>query len=145
MGGLAEVLKIDPKTAKYGTGKRKEAIARVWILPGNGKIYVRSSSGKEWEAPEYFEREILIAKINKPFVVTETLGKFDVYATVKGSGKPAQAEAVMYGIAKALLQYNPEFRPVLKKAGLLTRDARIKERKKYAQMGARAKYRWSKR
>jgi len=142
---LAEIVKIDPKVAKYGTGRRKEAVARVWIFPGEGKIYVRSSSGKEWEAPVYFEREILMERINRPFAVTETLGKFDVYATVKGSGKPAQAEAVMYGIAKALLQYNPDFRPVLKSAGLLTRDARVKERKKYAQMGARAKYRWSKR
>ncbi|ACO03491.1 MAG TPA: 30S ribosomal protein S9 [Persephonella sp.] len=142
---MAEIVKIDPKVAKYGTGRRKEAVARVWIFPGEGKIYVRSSSGKEWEAPVYFEREILMERINRPFAVTETLGKFDVYATVKGSGKPAQAEAVMYGIAKALLQYNPDFRPVLKSAGLLTRDARVKERKKYAQMGARAKYRWSKR
>ncbi|NPA16457.1 30S ribosomal protein S9 [Persephonella sp.] len=142
---MAEIVKIDPKVAKYGTGRRKEAVARVWIFPGSGKLYVKSSSGKEWEAKDYFERDILIEKINLPFVVTETLGKFDVYATVKGSGKPAQAEAVMYGIAKALLQYNPELRPTLKSAGLLTRDARIKERKKYAQMGARAKYRWSKR
>ncbi len=142
---MAEIVKIDPKVSHYGTGKRKEAVARVWIFPGEGKIYVKSSSGKEWEAKEYFERDILIEKINKPFVVTETLGKFDVYATVKGSGKPAQAEAVMYGIAKALEAYNPELRKVLKPAGLLTRDARIKERKKYAQMGARAKYRWSKR
>jgi len=142
---LAEIIKIDPKIAKYGTGKRKEAVARVWIFPGSGKLYVKSFSGKEWEGKNYFERDILIEKINLPFMITETLGKFDVYATVKGSGKPAQAEAVMYGIAKALLQYNPELRPVLKSAGLLTRDARIKERKKYAQMGARAKYRWSKR
>jgi small subunit ribosomal protein S9 len=142
---LAEIVKIDPKVAKYGTGRRKEAIARVWIFPGNGKIYVRSSSGKEWEAPVYFERDILMERINRPFAITETVGKFDVYATVKGSGKPAQAEAVMYGIAKALLEFNPEFRAVLKSAGLLTRDARVKERKKYAQMGARAKYRWSKR
>ncbi len=142
---MAEIVKIDPKVSHYGTGRRKEAVARVWIFPGDGKIYVKSSSGKEWEAKTYFERDILIEKINKPFVVTETLGKFDVYATVKGSGKPAQAEAVMYGIAKALEAYNPEFRKLLKPAGLLTRDARIKERKKYAQMGARAKYRWSKR
>ncbi len=142
---MAEIVKIDPKVSHYGTGRRKEAVARVWIFPGEGKIYVKSSSGKEWEAKTYFERDILIEKINKPFVVTETLGKFDVYATVKGSGKPAQAEAVMYGIAKALESYNPEFRKLLKPAGLLTRDARIKERKKYAQMGARAKYRWSKR
>ncbi|SNZ07946.1 small subunit ribosomal protein S9 [Persephonella hydrogeniphila] len=142
---MAEIVKIDPKVAKYGTGRRKEAVARVWIFPGSGKLYIKSSSGKEWEGKDYFERDILIQKINMPFVVTETLGKFDVYATVKGSGKPAQAEAVMYGIAKALLQYNPELRPSLKSAGLLTRDARVKERKKYAQMGARAKYRWSKR
>ena len=143
---MAKTIKIDNKVAKYGTGKRKEAIARVWIIPGGeGKIIVKSSSGKEWDGKTYFEREILMERINRPFVITETLGKFDVYATVKGSGKPAQAEAIMYGIAKALLAYNPEFRPILKSAGLLTRDARIKERKKYDQMGARAKYRWSKR
>ncbi|NPA13447.1 MAG: 30S ribosomal protein S9 [Aquificae bacterium] len=142
---MAEIVKIDPKVAKYGTGRRKEAVARVWIFPGEGKLYVKSASGKEWDGKEYFERDILIEKINIPFVITETLGKFDIYATVKGSGKPAQAEAIMYGLAKALLQYNPEFRPKLKSAGLLTRDARVKERKKYAQMGARAKYRWSKR
>jgi len=142
---MAEIVKIDPKLSKYGTGKRKEAVARVWIFPGEGKVYVKTASGKEWEGKEYFEREILMEKIKRPFVITETLGKFDIYATVKGSGKPAQAEAVMYGVAKALLQYNPEFRPILKSAGLLTRDARIKERKKYDQMGARAKYRWSKR
>jgi len=143
--GSTKAIKIDPKVAKYGTGRRKEAVARVWILPGSGRLFVKSASGKEWEAKEYFERDILIAKIVRPFEVTETSGKFDVYATVKGSGKPAQAEAVMYGIAKALQEYNPELRPALKSAGLLTRDARIKERKKYAQMGARAKYRWSKR
>jgi len=142
---LAEIVKINPKVAKYGTGRRKEAVARVWIFPGDGKLYVKSSSGKEWDAKDYFERDILIEKINLPFAITELLGKFNVYATVKGSGKPAQAEAIMYGIAKALLQYNPELRPALKSAGLLTRDARVKERKKYAQMGARAKYRWSKR
>lgn len=141
----AKSLKIDPSVAKYGTGRRKEAIARVWILPGNGKVIVKSDSGKEWEAKSYFERDILLAKINYPFEVTNTAGKFDVYATVKGSGKPAQAEAVMYGIAKALESFKPEFRIPLKQAGLMTRDARVKERKKYNQMGARAKYRWSKR
>lgn len=140
-----KTLKIDPNLAKYGTGRRKEAVARVWILPGQGRIFVKSSSGKEWEAKEYFERDILLAKINYPFEVTGTAGKFDVYATVEGSGKPAQAEAVMYGIAKALEAYKPELRAPLKAAGLMTRDARVKERKKYNQMGARAKYRWSKR
>lgn len=138
-------LKIDPSVAKYGTGRRKEAIARVWILPGQGRMVVKSSSGKEWDMKDYFERDILLAKINYPFEVTNTSGKFDVYATVDGSGKPAQAEAVMYGIAKALESYKPELRAVLKQAGLMTRDAREKERKKYNQMGARAKYRWSKR
>ncbi|WP_297888622.1 30S ribosomal protein S9 [Sulfurihydrogenibium sp.] len=142
---MEKTIKIDPNNSFYGTGRRKEAIARVWIMPGEGKVIVRSASGKEWNAKDYFERDILMAKINHPFVVTETLGKFDVYATVKGSGKPAQAEAVMYGIAKALESYNPSLRPALKSAGLMTRDARIKERKKYNQMGARAKYRWSKR
>lgn len=142
---MEKTIKIDPNNSFYGTGKRKEAVARVWIMPGEGRIIIRSSSGKEWNAKDYFERDILMAKINHPFVVTETLGKFDVYATVKGSGKPAQAEAVMYGIAKALEAYNPSLRPALKSAGLMTRDARIKERKKYNQMGARAKYRWSKR
>lgn len=140
-----KTVKIDPNLAKYGTGRRKEAVARVWILPGQGKIVVKSSSGKEWDAKDYFERDILLAKINYPFEVTNTTGKFDVYATVEGSGKPAQAEAVMYGIAKALEAYKPELRAQLKSAGLMTRDARIKERKKYNQMGARAKYRWSKR
>ena len=142
---MEKTVKIDPKNSFYGTGRRKEAIARVWIFPGEGKVRVRSASGKEWDAKDYFERDILMAKINHPFVVTETLGKFDVYATVKGSGKPAQAEAIMYGIAKALEAYNPSLRPALKAAGLMTRDARVKERKKYNQMGARAKYRWSKR
>ncbi|MCX7738826.1 MAG: 30S ribosomal protein S9 [Hydrogenothermaceae bacterium] len=140
-----KTLKIDPSLAKYGTGRRKEAIARVWILPGQGRIFVRSASGKEWDAKDYFERDILLAKIKYPFEVTNTSGKFDVYATVQGSGKPAQAEAVMYGIAKALESYKPEFRSSLKAAQLMTRDARAKERKKYNQMGARAKYRWSKR
>lgn len=140
-----KTLKINPKTAKYGTGRRKEAIARVWLLPGEGRVLVKSACGKEWNAKDYFERDILMAKINYPFNVTNTGGKFDVYATVEGSGKPAQAEAVMYGVAKALESYNPELRNLLKSAGLMTRDARVKERKKYNQMGARAKYRWSKR
>lgn len=140
-----KTLKVDPSLAKYGTGRRKEAVARVWILPGQGRVVVKSASGKEWDAKDYFERDILLAKINYPFEVTNTAGKFDVYATVEGSGKPAQAEAVMYGIAKALEAYRPELRAPLKAAGLMTRDARIKERKKYNQMGARAKYRWSKR
>ncbi len=134
------------KEKYYGTGKRKEAVARVWIIPGGtGRITVKTACGREKEAKEYFARETLLKLINRPFEVTDTLGKFDVWATLKGSGVAAQADALKYGIAKALLAYNPELKPVLKKAGLLTRDAREKERKKYGQRGARASYQWSKR
>jgi len=106
----------------YGTGKRKTAIARVWIIPnGTGKITVNKQ-----DAQSYF-------------------GRLAVWCTVKGGGKSAQADAIKFGIAKALLAFNPELRPALKKAGFLTRDARIKERKKYGQRGARARYQWSKR
>jgi small subunit ribosomal protein S9 len=134
------------KEKYYGTGRRKEAVARVWIIPGGtGKITVKTDCGREREAKEYFARETLLKLINRPFEVTDTVGKFDVWATLKGGGVAAQADALKYGIAKALLAYNPELKPVLKKAGLLTRDAREKERKKYGQRGARASYQWSKR
>jgi small subunit ribosomal protein S9 len=134
------------KEKYYGTGRRKEAVARVWIFPGGtGKITVKTVNGKERDAKEYFARDTLLRIINRPFEVTDTLGKFDVWATLKGGGVAAQADALKYGIAKALLAYNPELRPALKKAGLLTRDAREKERKKYGQRGARASYQWSKR
>ncbi|OMH41420.1 30S ribosomal protein S9 [Desulfurobacterium indicum] len=125
----------------YGTGKRKTAIARVWIIPnGSGKITVNRQDAKD-----YFGRLALLKIMKQPFDVTGTNGRFDVWCTVKGGGKSAQADAVKFGIAKALLAFNPELRPVLKKAGFLTRDARIKERKKYGQRGARARYQWSKR
>ncbi|WP_457568121.1 30S ribosomal protein S9 [Desulfurobacterium sp.] len=125
----------------YGTGKRKTAIARVWIIPnGSGKITVNRQDAKE-----YFGRLALLKIMEQPFEVTGTNGRFDVWCTVKGGGKSAQADAVKFGIAKALLAFNPELRPALKKAGFLTRDARIKERKKYGQRGARARYQWSKR
>ncbi|RUM91256.1 small subunit ribosomal protein S9 [Balnearium lithotrophicum] len=130
----------------YGTGKRKTAIARVWLIPnGSGKITVRISKKKEVPAEEYFGRLALLKIMQQPFDVTGTNGRFDVLCTLKGGGKSAQADAVKYGIAKALLAFNPELRPTLKKAGFLTRDARIKERKKYGQRGARARYQWSKR
>lgn len=125
----------------YGTGKRKTAIARVWIIPnGSGKITVNRQDAKD-----YFGRLALLKIMKQPFDVTGTNGRFNVWCTVKGGGKSAQADAVKFGIAKALLAFNPELRPVLKKAGFLTRDARIKERKKYGQRGARARYQWSKR
>ncbi len=139
--------RITPENSVYGTGKRKEAVARVWLLKENpDKFIVRvDSSGKEYNLRDYVQRETLFRKIMIPFKITGTEGKFGIYATVKGGGISGQAEAIMYGVAKALTSYNPDLRPKLKKAGLLTRDAREKERKKYGQMGARAKYRWSKR
>ena len=130
----------------YGTGKRKTAIARVWLIPnGEGKINIKLSKNKTVEAATYFGRLALLKIMEQPFDVTGTNGRFDVICTVKGGGKSAQADAIKYGIAKALLAFNPELRQTLKKAGFLTRDARIKERKKYGQRGARARYQWSKR
>jgi small subunit ribosomal protein S9 len=130
----------------YGTGKRKTAIARVWLIPdGEGKINIKLSKNKTVDAANYFGRLALLKIMEQPFDVTGTNGRFDVICTVKGSGKSAQADAIKYGIAKALLAFNPGLRQTLKKAGFLTRDARIKERKKYGQRGARARYQWSKR
>ncbi|HIC09227.1 MAG TPA: 30S ribosomal protein S9 [Aquificales bacterium] len=137
--------KITPDNSFYATGKRKESIAKVWLIPGLDKQIVRTQSGKEYNLKDYVMRETLYNKILIPFKITGTEGKFGIFAEVIGGGITGQAEAIMYGIAKALLAYNPDLRPKLKKAGLLTRDAREKERKKYDQMGARAKYRWSKR
>jgi len=139
--------RISPENTNYGTGKRKESVARVWILKDQpDKFIVRvDKTKKEYDLKDYVQRDTLFQKIMLPFKVTGTEGRFGIYATVKGGGISGQAEAIMYGVAKALLAHNPDFRTALKKAGLLTRDAREKERKKYAQMGARAKYRWSKR
>ncbi|HFC97870.1 MAG TPA: 30S ribosomal protein S9 [Thermosulfurimonas dismutans] len=125
----------------YATGKRKTAIARVWITPGSGRIVVNQ---KDFD--EYFYDHIVARYIvEQPFRLTGTEGKFDVYCTVKGGGKNAQAEAIRHGIAKALTEYHPDYRPPLKKAGLLTRDARVKERKKYGLRGARRGQQYSKR
>ncbi|MFP3983990.1 MAG: 30S ribosomal protein S9 [Desulfurivibrionaceae bacterium] len=124
----------------YATGKRKTAVARVWLKNGNGDIQVNKSSFED-----YFGGGIDKNSAVKPFALTEQLGSFDVYATLKGGGKSAQSEALRHGIAKALLEINPEYRVPLKKAGLLTRDSRVKERKKYGQKGARAKFQFSKR
>ncbi len=124
----------------YATGKRKSAIARVWIFPGDGKIVI---NGKDFD--EYFDVDTARIIAQQPFVVTGTLGKYDVLANIKGGGKNGQCEALRHGIARALLQANEEFRLPLKKAGLLTRDARVKERKKYGLAGARKRYQYSKR
>lgn len=126
----------------YATGKRKTAIARVWLKPGKGKVMVNH----KFTVDEYFGGgDDFNKKIEKPLVLTDTVGKYDVVATVKGGGKSAQAEAVRHGISRALLGVDPENRLSLKKAGMLTRDPRMKERKKYGQKGARARFQFSKR
>ncbi|GFK93567.1 30S ribosomal protein S9 [Fundidesulfovibrio magnetotacticus] len=124
----------------YGTGRRKTAIARTRIKPGTGQILINGRP-----ADEYFPRPALQGIIRQPFALTRTQGRFDVNATLDGGGISGQAEALRHGISRALLQADPELRPMLKKAGLLTRDARAKERKKYGQRAARARFQYSKR
>jgi small subunit ribosomal protein S9 len=124
----------------YGTGKRKTSIARVWLRPGSGKIVVN-----ERVAEEYFPTERLQATILQPLQITDYVNKYDISINVGGGGIYGQAGAIRHGISKALLQINPEFRQRLKKAGFITRDPRAKERKKYGQRGARARYQFSKR
>lgn len=129
-----------PETIYGATGKRKTAIARVWLKSGTGNILVN-----ERLVDEYFGTETPKNIIRQPLHLTNTNDKYDIHVNVKGGGISGQAEAIRHGIAKGLLQASPEFRSVLKKAGLLTRDQRIKERKKYGQRGARARYQYSKR
>ncbi len=132
--------KLDEQGRAYATGKRKNAIARVWIRPGNGKIEVNGR-----DSPVYFARPVLRMLINQPFVSTDRLGQFDVWATVKGGGLSGQAGAVRHGISKALTFYEPALRPVLKHGGFLTRDSRVVERKKYGKAKARRSFQFSKR
>ena len=128
-------------TAKfYGTGRRKKSIARVYLVPGTGNITINKRS-----IDEYFGLETLKVVVRQPLVATETVDKYDVIVTVKGGGYTGQAGAVRHGIARALLQVDGDFRPVLKKAGFLTRDPRMKERKKYGLKGARRAPQFSKR
>jgi small subunit ribosomal protein S9 len=124
----------------YATGKRKNAVARVWIKPGNGNIEVNGR-----DSPVYFARPVLRMLLNQPFVVTDRLGQFDVWCTVKGGGLSGQAGAVRHGISKALTYYEPGLRPVLKHGGFLTRDSRVVERKKYGKAKARRSFQFSKR
>jgi small subunit ribosomal protein S9 len=124
----------------YATGKRKTAIARVWLEPGEGKFLVNERALKE-----YFGRETSEMIILQPFDLTGTRNQFDVTVNVRGGGILGQTEAIRHGISKALLQYNQEFKDALKKAGLLTRDSRVKERKKYGRRGARRRPQFSKR
>ena len=124
----------------YGTGRRKTSIARVFLRPGNGTIRVNRAP---LEAS--FPTESLRTQIQQPLVVAEQTDQFDILATTAGGGVSGQAGALRLGIARALLRYNTELRPRLKKAGLLTRDSRIKERKKYGMAGARKRFQFSKR
>jgi small subunit ribosomal protein S9 len=124
----------------YATGKRKKAVARVWITPGSGKVQVNKMS-----AEDYFGGTFQTHKLEKPFEVTETKEQYDVMATCSGGGKSAQVDALTHGISRALLEVDAEMRTPLKRSGLLTRDPRNKERKKYGQKGARAKFQFSKR
>ena len=124
----------------YGTGRRKKSIARVYLTQGSGKITINKR-----DIDDYFGLETLKVIVRQPLVATDTTNKFDVKVTVRGGGYTGQAGAVRHGIARALLQADEEFRPILKKAGYLTRDLRMKERKKYGLKAARRAPQFSKR
>lgn len=132
--------KRDKFGRSYATGKRKDAVARVWIKPGKGNITINEKS-----IDQYFGRPVLKMIINQPFEVANRENEFDVICTVKGGGLSGQAGAIKHGISKALNEYEPELRAVLKKAGFLTRDARTVERKKFGKAKARRSYQFSKR
>jgi small subunit ribosomal protein S9 len=124
----------------YGTGRRKSATARVYLRPGAGNFQVNRRA-----FDVYFPNETLRMIIRQPMQLTETVGKFDVLVNVAGGGPAGQAGAIRHGITRALIEYNGDLRPALKHAGLVTRDPRIKERKKYGQKGARKRFQFSKR
>ncbi len=131
---------IDAQGRSYATGKRKDAIARVWIKPGPGRITV---NGRDLET--YFARPVLRMVLGQPFTAADRVDQFDVWCTVKGGGLSGQAGAVRHGISKALILFEPGLRPVLKRGGFLTRDARVVERKKYGKAKARRSFQFSKR
>jgi len=124
----------------YGTGRRKTSTARVYLRPGGGDVKVNK---KDFE--QYFPNETLRMIIRQPLQLTEMAGKFDIFVNVAGGGPSGQAGAIRHGITRALMLFNADLRPALKQAGLVTRDPRIKERKKYGQKGARARFQFSKR
>jgi len=134
------VKKVDKQGRAYATGKRKDAVARVWIKPGAGKVVVNTR-----EVEVYFARPVLRMMIQQPLVAAARAGQYDVICTVAGGGLSGQAGAVRHGISKALTYFEPDLRGVLKKGGFLTRDSRVVERKKYGQPGARRRFQFSKR
>ena len=134
------VQKLDSYGRAYATGKRKDAVARVWVKPGSGKITI---NGKTFT--EYFARPVLQMILQQPLVAAARAGQFDIIATVAGGGLSGQAGAVRHGVSKALTYFEPGLRPVLKKGGFLTRDSRVVERKKYGKAKARRSFQFSKR
>ena len=131
---------LDAQGRAYATGRRKDAVARVWLKPGTGKVTV---NGKDQEI--YFARPTLRLVINQPFEISERTGQYDIVATVKGGGLSGQAGAVKHGISQALTKYEPALRSTVKAAGFLTRDSRVVERKKYGRAKARRSFQFSKR
>jgi small subunit ribosomal protein S9 len=134
------VKKVDKQGRAYATGKRKDAVARVWIKPGAGKVTVNTR-----EVEVYFARPVLRMMIQQPLVAAARAGQYDVVCTVAGGGRSGQAGAVRHGISKALTYFEPDLRGVLKKGGVLTRDSRVVERKKYGRAKARKSFQFSKR
>ena len=134
------VQKLDKQGRAYATGKRKDAVARVWIKPGAGKIVIN-----EREIETYFARPVLRMMIQQPIVASNRQGQYDVICTVSGGGLSGQAGAVRHGISKALTNFEPDLRSVLKRGGFLTRDSRVVERKKYGRAKARRSFQFSKR
>ncbi|PWS34155.1 30S ribosomal protein S9 [Falsiroseomonas bella] len=132
--------KRDAQGRSYATGRRKNAIARVWVKPGKGEMEINGKT-----LSKYFARPVLRMLISQPFLVTDRYQQFDVYATVVGGGLSGQAGALRHGISRALTYYEPGLRPLLKKAGFLTRDPRAVERKKYGKPKARRSFQFSKR
>lgn len=131
---------MNKENVYYSTGRRKTSVARTWLMPGSGKIVVNNRP-----VDEYFKIESVIGTVKQPLVLTNTLESFDVKSKVVGGGISGQAGAIRHGITRALILANPDLRKALKKAGFVRRDARVKERKKYGQKGARARFQFSKR
>ena len=130
----------DPTKAIYATGRRKHAVARVWLTPGSGKVSINRRT-----LEDYFGRATSRMVFRQAFELTETTGQYDTFVNVSGGGLSGQADAIRHGMSRVLIKVDPAHRPALKKAGYLTRDARQKERKKYGQRGARARFQFSKR
>ena len=135
-----DTLKVDKKNAFYSTGRRKTAVARVWMMPGSGKILINRR-----ELDNYFGRATSKMVVRQPLELTETIGRYDIFVNVSGGGLSGQAAAIRHGVTRSLMKINGSFRPALKKVGYVTRDSRQKERKKYGQRGARARFQFSKR